>query len=350
MEELISIIIPVYNAELYLKTCLESVVNQSYKNLEIICVDDGSNDSSLKILNEYAENDERFIILHKENEGVSLARNLALEKVSGDYIMFVDCDDWIDADTLETAVVTIKKNEADIVMWSYVRELGDESAAKVIFDSDVYFNSEDVKEKLHRRMVGPYGEETSKPENADALCTVWGKLYKSSLIIENDVKFYDIREIGTYEDGIFNLSVFSKVNSAVFINRCMNHYRRNNDSSLTTFYNPKLTKQWDKLFDIIERYIDENEEDETFKTALSNRIVFSLIALGINETEKHDSFFNTLKSIGNLTNDLRYRENIKKLDLHYLPIHWKLFFIFAKYRLNFGVYLLLLIIQKIRGR
>ena len=350
MEELVSIIIPVYNADLYLEKCLKSVVSQSYQNLQILCVDDGSKDSSLEILNQYAEKDGRIIVIHKENEGVSVARNIALERVSGDYIMFVDGDDWIDTDTIETAVAVIKKNDVDVVMWSYVRELEKESAKKVIFDSDVYYDKAAVKEKLYRRMVGLYGEETSKPENADALCTVWGKLYKKDLIIDNEVKFYDIREIGTYEDGIFNLSVFSKVNSAVFINRCMYHYRRNNDSSLTSSYNPNLSNQWNKLFDIIEEYIEKKEEDETFKIALSNRIVFGLIALGINETERKDGFFNTLKSIGKLTSDTRYRENIKSFDYHYLPIHWRLFFIFAKYRLNIGVYLLLLIIQKIRGR
>ena len=95
-KEKISVIIPVYNVEKYLKRCLDSVINQTYKNLEIILVDDGSTDNSGKICDEYAKNDKRIIVIHKENGGVSVARNIGLDICTGDYVNFIDSDDWID--------------------------------------------------------------------------------------------------------------------------------------------------------------------------------------------------------------------------------------------------------------
>ena len=96
MEELISVIVPVYNVEKYLNRCVESIMNQTYKNLQIILIDDGSNDRSGKICDEYAEKDKRIEVIHKENAGVSAARNKGLDKAKGEWITFVDADDWIE--------------------------------------------------------------------------------------------------------------------------------------------------------------------------------------------------------------------------------------------------------------
>lgn len=350
MSPIISVIIPVYNADKFLHTCLESVINQTYHSLQIICVDDGSTDTSLNILTAYAQRDHRILVIHKDNEGVSLARNAALDAATGDYLLFVDGDDWIEPDTCAIALEALRKNHADVVMWSYIRETSEGARKKTIFDTDIFFDQQAVKEKLYRRMVGAYAEETAKPENADALCTVWGKLYRRDIIETNQIRFHDIRQIGTYEDGLFNLNVFSKVNTAVFLNRHLYHYRRDNSTSITTAYNAHMPAQWDTLFDLLQKHISENSIDDTFFVALRNRIVFGLIALGINETERHDGIHKTLSRIRQLINKPRYREAIRGFDFHYLPIHWKLFFLFAKFRFAAGVYLLLLVIQKIRGR
>lgn len=350
MSPQISIIVPVYNAAQYLHQCLNSLLGQTYKNIQVICVDDGSSDSSVQILTEYANTDNRILIVRKENEGVSLARNAALEIATGDYLLFVDGDDWIEPDTCATALTAMQKHNTDVVMWSYIREISGESRKKNIFDTDILFDQQAVKEKLYRRMIGVYGEETAKPENADALCTVWGKLYRRDIIEANGIRFHDIREIGTYEDGLFNLAVFSKISSAVFLDRHLYHYRRDIGTSLTTAYNAHMPEQWDVLFDILRKHISENAVDATFQVALNNRIVFGLIALGINETEKHDGVLQTLARIKELISKPGYRAAIREFDSHYLPIHWKLFFLCAKLRFSAGVYLLLLVIQKIRGR
>ena len=121
-QPLISIIIPVYNVERYLAQCLDSVINQTYPNLEIICVNDGTTDSSGQILEQYAQKDGRIVVIVQENQGLSGARNTGLKHVHGKYIMFVDSDDWIELETCEDAVIAAEKHNADLVMWSYVRE------------------------------------------------------------------------------------------------------------------------------------------------------------------------------------------------------------------------------------
>lgn len=351
MKPKISIIVPVYNAETYIGRSLDSLLSQSYDNLEIIIVDDASSDGSIDVILRYAQADSRIVVIAKKhNEGVSLARNTALERATGDYILFVDGDDWIEPDTCAVAVEAAEQNNADVVMWSYIREMGSESREKHIFDGDVIFDAVAVRDRLYRRMVGPFDEETAQPENADALCTVWGKLYRRSLIVDHEIQFHDIRDIGTYEDGLFNLDVFRYAKKAVFLNRHLYHYRRNNNTSLTTAYNPNLTNQWTHLFDILATHIREHNLDDTFSVALNNRIVFSLVALGINATEHREGIRRTMGELRQIICAEGYRKAIRRFDMQYLPVHWKVFFLCARLKFTAGVYLLLMIIQKIRGR
>ena len=111
---LISIIVPIYNVEKYLKKCIDSIINQTYKNLEIILVDDGSPDNCGKICDEYAKKDNRIKVIHKENGGVSSARNVGVENATGEYIGFVDSDDYIEKDMYEVLINNLKKENADI--------------------------------------------------------------------------------------------------------------------------------------------------------------------------------------------------------------------------------------------
>lgn len=141
----ISIIVPVYNVEKYLHKCMDSLVNQTFEEIEIITVNDGSTDSSLEILREYEKQDSRIIVIDKVNEGVSLARNTALEYIIGEYIMFVDSDDWIDLDTCEKILKLVTEYKCDVMMWSYIREFDTISAPKIIFQQDIIYDEEGVK-------------------------------------------------------------------------------------------------------------------------------------------------------------------------------------------------------------
>ena len=112
----VSIIIPVYNTGNYLYKCVESVLNQTYKDIEIIIIDDGSKEETAQICDEIAKEDKRIRLIHKQNEGVSVARNIGLDMVTGDYVGFIDSDEWIDLDMFESLVCEMEEYDADIVM------------------------------------------------------------------------------------------------------------------------------------------------------------------------------------------------------------------------------------------
>lgn len=347
----VSIIIPAYNAAKHLANSLESVLCQSWSNLEIIVVDDASSDNTASIIRAYADLDPRIRFICKQtNEGVSLARNDALALATGEYLMFVDGDDWIEPGTCTHAIQAIQQYQADVVMWSYIREGQNESRPKIIFGEDRVFDEQAVRNQLYRRMVGASSEELSQPENADALCTVWGKLYRRELVEQNHIRFYDIRKTGTYEDGLFNLEVLRHVRKAVFLNAHLYHYRRGQDQSLSTAYNPKMPFLWKNLFHLIRQHLDQYHLDESFYQALNNRIALSLIPLGINEAENHDGTTAVIQGLQRLIRDPEYRTALKTLDFSCLPIHWRIFFTCAKLNCAVGLYALLLVIQKIRGR
>lgn len=345
-QPLISVIIPVYNVERYLAQCLDSVIRQTYENLEIICVNDGTRDSSRKILGHYAEKDCRIVVIDQENQGLSGARNTGLLYTHGKYVMFVDSDDWIELETCEKAVRAAEKHHADLVMWSYAREYDQKSKEKYMFwEDETVFEKAQVQSQLHRRLCGLLGEELRHPDYANAIETAWGKLYLTERIVDNHVEFVDTKEIGT-EDALFNLYALGYIERAVYLRRCYNHYRKTNQGSLTKTYNEKLFERWQRLFDYMRQYIQENNLPVEYDAALDNRIALSLLGLGLNIVGSNygmEKKITLLRDI--LTND-RYEAAYKKLDFSFFPIHWKVFYGFAAHGFTFGVYILLLVIRK----
>ena len=328
MEErpLISIIVPVYNAAIYLPQCIESLQNQTYQNLQIICVNDGSKDNSWEILHHFEKSDKRIILINKNNEGVSAARNSGLLSALGDYIMFVDADDWIDRDTCAIAVDALLKEKADVVLWSYVSENKDIQSFKRIFDADRVFDETECREKLHRRFVGIIGDELAHPELADSLCPVWGKLYRRDIICKSKAQFVDLSDIGTYEDGLFNLEVFGYVYKAVYINHCFYHYRRDNSGSATSNYNPDLFDRWQNLYSLMRAYIKDKRLPEMYSQALQNRIALGILGLTLNISMAQKSPLEKNKELKRILRSKQYAESLSMLDIKKMPLRWKVFY------------------------
>lgn len=344
---LISIVVPVYNAEKYLEQCLDSLIQQSYINIEIICIDDGSKDYSSEVVEEYMRRDNRVKLIKQENTGVSGTRNKGINYTQGEYIMFVDSDDWIDLNTCESALNSIIKNDADIVMWSYVSEREGEKNYKNIFPEETIFDVDMTRKVLHRRLVGILGEELAHPEMADSLCPVWGKLYKTNIIKNYDIQFVDLDEIGTYEDGLFNLEVFFYVKKVVYLKEHFYHYRRNNKNSITSKHNDNLYEQWQQLFNKMEKYIKEKQLSSDYMDALYNRIALSILGLGLNILAEDARVLHKVKCIKRIVKQERYMDAYKKLELKYFPLHWKVFYFCAKHGFSLGMYGMLYVISRI---
>lgn len=331
----ISIIVPVYNTSKYIAKCLDSLVNQTYKDLEIIIVDDGSYDDSYSLCQLYQKTDNRIKLFRQTNQGVSAARNLGLENVSGKYVMFVDSDDWIENDCCEIVLESIKNNRCDILMWAYFKEYDDNIVKRNMYFKDCFFEGKQV-DIIQRKLLGPYGSELEKPENMDVISTVWGKLY--SITVIKDVQFVDLSFIGTYEDGLFNISVFGNAGKIGYINQELYHYRKNNRDSIVTKYKENQDVKFLNLFSFMDDYISRNKLDETYFTALSNRKAISIFGLSLNILSSPCDEMQKIKMIKCLLEIDEYSESLKKLDMQYFPLHWKIFYKFAKQKFAIGVW------------
>lgn len=348
MQELISIIIPIYNVEKYIDQCLDSVINQSYQNIEIICVDDGSTDASKDIIKKYSNNDDRIKYFCLANSGVSAARNYGIQQSQGSCVMFVDGDDWIEKYTCEVALNEMVRYHADVVMWSYVREYEHSSLKKHIFTHNILFENDDL-EWLKTSFAGYSEKGMMNPENMDALSPVWGKLYRREVIA--DVNFIDLKLIGSFEDGLFNLGVFQNVNTALYINQYFNHYRRTNSNSITNRYNPNLVENRNKLYSFIREYIQKNALGASYKRALENRIVYEIIYIGLNEFERNASFKSHCNNLKKVVGSKIFEQARIGFDYSAFSLYWKLFFysvVHHKYIMMCGLLYAMYIIRKAR--
>ena len=245
---MISIIVPVYNVEKYLDKCLKSLAQQTYNNIEIILLNDGSTDKSSAICDQYAKNDIRFRVVHNPNMGVSFERNYGISIALGDYIMFVDADDWLEKETCEEIVELFSSSNVDIIIFSYFKEFGFKSIPEHVFVTDKKVTSIDAK-YLFNRIIGPKNEDLSNPARLDIISNVWGLAYSSKII--HSIKFVDCNDIGTGEDIVFNAMAFSKSANVLFLDKCYYHYRKNNRDSIISTYNQDLPQQLKRMHKIL---------------------------------------------------------------------------------------------------
>ena len=209
----VSIIIPVYNAQKYLRRCLDSLINQTLKEIEIICINDGSTDNSLNILKEYEQNDSRIIIINQENSGIGKARNSGIKIAKGEYIGFVDADDWVDKDYYEKLYNAAKKYDSDIAAGDFYREGKIFKTKKLKHTAEEFITD---KEKIFKKAVIPRYNY------------VWNKIYRSS-----EVKKYLFDNVRYYEDILWLCKVLFYLKGYVTVADTFYHYIRNPKSVVT---------------------------------------------------------------------------------------------------------------------
>ena len=187
----VSIIVPVYNGKKVLPHCVESILNQDYKDIEIILIDDGSKDDSFKIISEYAKKDYRIVPVHKENSGVSSTRNMALDMATGDYIQFIDVDDWLPFDSTKMMVRAIEEEKSDLVVADFYRVVDGKSTKKGSI------------RKGGIMTLGEYADRMLLTPADFYFGVLWNKLYKKQIIDEYSIRMDE--NISMSEDAIFNL-------------------------------------------------------------------------------------------------------------------------------------------------
>ncbi len=286
--DLISIIVPIYNVEKYLIRCIESIINQTYKTIEIILVDDGSTDNSSKICDEYKNKDKRIKVIHKKNGGLSSARNVGLDIAKGKYIGFVDSDDYISPNMYEMMYNNLIKTSGDIIICNFSYFKKEPPSFTTEFNLKEYTNIEAILEliKLKKRKIEDYA---------------WNKLYKKEL-------FKNIRypERFLYEDIGTTYKLFNKSKKIVTID-CRLYAYYDNGNSIT--YNNNTQKIFDRIEMIENRYNDLIKNYKEYKDLIeTNRIITLLAAVMWSSHFKNKKIFYSEK----LKNTFKIIENVDK--------------------------------------
>lgn len=263
----VSVIIPVYNCEKYLDECISSLLNQTLYNCEFIFVNDGSNDNSRDIINKYKLIDNRIVLIDQENQGVSIARNNGLNISTGEYIGFVDADDYIDPSMFQTLYKVAKKSNCDVVISEFEEILeGNKNIIRYNFIKNKLLDKSYIEDNIIPFLISD-----------DSLNTVWNKLYKNKIIKDNKIVFPEKVCLG--EDGLFNMSVFSNISRLKYIEYCGYHYREVTGSATRNLSNKDYFKRALEVYNLdILNYCKTNLSIENIYKLKSIKLINSVMS------------------------------------------------------------------------
>ena len=268
---LISIIVPAYNVKKYICRCLNSIISQTYKNLEIIVVDDGSIDESGKICDEFARKDKRIKVIHKENGGLSDARNIGIDESSGEYLAFVDSDDYIRNDYIEVLLDAITKKDADIAICNYIKIPENKKYVKIRNKTEklICYNSNQMLRNWH----GKYKHIET---------VAWNKLYRAFLFKEKEIKY----PVGYYNEDVQTTHLLVKNSKKIVItNQILYYYVQRKDSIMGTITRKKvddaLVSQNIRLC-----FFENNQYEDAYNRLLIKFLKYCILMYVINNDDK----------------------------------------------------------------
>lgn len=250
----ISIIIPFYNAEKYMRRCLDSILAQTFTDFEVVCVDDGSKDKTYQILQDYAKKDNRIKAYTQENGGPSAARRTALSKATGTYLMFCDSDDWYEPNMCQTLFDAIEQNGVDVVCCN-AQVIDEKDNIQRMDHPEYYINLQSGTHQISKEVV----------QKTNVL--LWNKIWKKSLIDEYQINFPPCRE---YDDDCFYLQYMSVAKKIMYIDDKLYNYFRRQDSVFGKVAQKKDTSYFDKIY-VAKFYFDFLQKNNLFA---QNKYIF----------------------------------------------------------------------------
>lgn len=303
----VSIIIPVYNVEKYLGRCLDSILSQTMKDIEIILVNDGSRDSSLEICRDYAEKDSRIVVIDKKNEGVSVARNTGIDIATGTYIGFVDPDDWIEPKMYENMYNTIEKYKCSMALCNYFKDSKFSSTVKTIKVNKDVLGKLDIINELIANMIGI---EDILPKYSNVMGCVWRCLYRRDFISAFGLRFKP--GISIMEDLIFNVQSLIYCDRVCIDHGVYYHYMQNKTSSLHT-YNEKMWQDQVEVHNTLEEIIEEADLSEYMRNRLDSRyIAMAACAVGNEVYRSNIKLSQRMKIARYIMNDKKLKEVLNR--------------------------------------
>lgn len=335
----VSVIIPIYNVEEYLHRCIDSVRTQSLEDIEIILVDDESPDDCPRICDEYSSVDDRIIVIHKKNEGLGFARNSGIESASGEYVYFVDSDDYLNKDALEELYKKAKEDDLDMCFGNIcaVNEKG-EIVKRVNKFSDKIFRQPEIINEVLTAMLGadPKGKN-----DVELGMSAWQGLYKLSWLKLNNLRFPSER-VYISEDIIFHIDALPQANKMAYIANYVYYHSTYNKTSLTKSYNPERFDKDGVLYleemSRVSKFSDNGEMKKRIqRTYLGNvRVCLKqIVGKARNENDKQFAYV----EIEKIVNDSIFQQVLKEYPYWKNPIKQAIMSFLLKHRLVFLVYI-----------
>lgn len=337
MESLISVIIPAHNVEKYINKCIDSILEQTYKNIEIIIIEDNSNDSTPIICDQYAERYPNIIVIHENNKSAGKSRNTGINVAKGKYIMFVDADDWIEKEMIELLYKEITLNDVSVVFCGYNEER--KLKKRRVFDEGKKSCVYDKKELVNSVIYNAIYVENHRKELP--LYAVWIGLYQLDIIKENKIRFLNENQCYS-EDSIFNFEFLCKSLKIEIINKALYNHNMDNMSSICNTYNKRLN-YLDEWRSYILKIASENKIDMKKTNLKINKMYLDCMIVKIKQEilVKNKSFTEKRKEVKDILKNeylksiLRNSENFQGKSKNK-----KVMLYMMKYRLIFMIWML----------
>lgn len=323
-KNLYSIIVPIYGVEKYLDKCIKSIVNQSYHNIEIILVDDGSKDNSSEICDYYASIDDRINVIHKLNGGLVSARKAGAEIASGDYIVCVDGDDWVSKDYIKTIDGVVSDYNPDLVCCGYIRTNEHEEIKHGFFIESGYYDENKIENIIYPIAIEDDNGCIFPPQ-------LWAKVYKREVYIPEQLSVNDLIKIG--EDGAVVKPILTKIKSLYILDDYLYYYRINDNSmtqnkSIYDFNGPRY------IFEHLSNRIDLNKSD--FIQQIYRRTARDLYTVIYSQFNRKVNYFKLKSNIVKELNAIDYKEVLRECS--YKGLKNKIEVFLLKYKILLPIY------------
>lgn len=337
MSDKVTIVIPIYKVDrAYLEQSINSIINQTYNNIEVILIMDGADSEIIELCENYAKEDKRIIIIKRENRGVSYTRNEGIEKATGKWITFVDADDWINSDSVEKFINVIKgKDKLDFVMFrNYINTEKCEKVSKSI-ENSCYIETQFI-ENLFQATYGTHEILISSSE------TVWKNFYNLDFLRDNNIRFIENLEVG--EDLLFNYKVWNYSKLGYYVDYPMYHYRVNSESVMNTDF-IKLRYKYDVLFPVYLRNI--KLLNEKYQKNYEGFFLKQIYRFASNYYFKNKFKYKEFKTY--VSGNSYYVNSMKTIDLKEYSLSKKIIISLLKHKMYLICGLLIFLNNKIKG-
>jgi glycosyltransferase involved in cell wall biosynthesis len=324
--DLVSVIVPIYNSEQYLHQCIDSIVNQSYKNIEIILITGDSTDNSSKICDEYALSENRIRVIPEKNSGPAAARNTGIENSKGEFIFFVDSDDFIENDAIKLLIENYRRTRADIIIGDFnkINDNNPDSGHNRVFSNSKLLTKQDIIDYTRWYL--------KKPNKFPLFAQSWGRLFKSSIIKNNNIYFN--ADLRTFEDVAFNFDYLNYTDKVFFLKETIYNHLIHNDyisATMAIGANPRKLFGYKQALTKMKDFLENcNSDADTRKEVGHADVCFTIIQLvricgQIDDDNKKKIY----ELIDEIINDLNFRDNLQfyspsRGDSRILPILMKL--------------------------